>query len=489
MAKAKKSPTKKTSTKSAATAEAPVAGMPNDPALQPIETLIKATGLTPIFDPQFSFQIADKEKADGAGAAVRVLRALGERRKNRPSNFRTLSEVRTSFLPFHHFALQYLYGTIGMPKATMGTLTAQEATGKTTTCFEIMGAAMRQGCPGVYIETENKPMPVERARRCLSNNREVSEKLADQVLWTQAFSLREFEQVMIDAVDAYRGRLNNKKDKTGICVPIDTPIVIVCDVWSRLMSDAEAEGFYGYGKSAESLAKEDYTATGEGSNLLHAKWAHAFARRLPAFLSTNNVILICCNHQTEKIDMSGRGKPMDAESSALYNKTTRGGRAFNQLAAWQLTMVRAGQYKVGETVIGNKIIMRAAKQSFGPEGRRIQAVLRSEMTGDTDVFQESAMDFDFALCDLLLDNKLLGLVVENRRYTSKELGVFSGSAHDIAVAFHNNREAVISTGKFLRIEGYAEYFPEDIKKAEAVQTAGLRIQPALVAAADPSALE
>ncbi len=457
----------------------------SDPTLISADHAVSSEGLTPIFNPQFSYQIAEVDAGEAAGAAIRVLRALSERRKNRASNFKTLSEVKASYLPLHHFALQHLFGCLGLPKGTLGTLTADESTGKTTMVFEMLGAAMRQGCPGVYIETENKPMPMERAKRCLSNNRDLSERLAANLLWVQAFSLKQFEDVLTDSIDAYRGRLNSKdKKEKGIAVPLDTPILVVCDVWSRLMSEAEAEGFYAYGKSAEKFKNEDCTEVGGGSNLNHAKWAHAFARRLPAFLATNNVILICCNHQTTKINMTAGSRPVPDEVSALFNKTARGGRAFNHLAAWQMTLAKSGQFKQGENVIGNRVTMRMAKQSYGPEGRRIVGILRTEMQGDTSVFQESAMDLDLALCDLLIEGGLCGLSVESKRYSSKELGIFGGSAHDVAVAFHNNRASVINSGKRLRIEGYADYFPEDIKSGAIDVTAsvpkGLRVQPGAI---------
>lgn len=407
-----------------------------------------------LFPTNFSFKALDTDIQTATSTTIRILQGLGERRRTRPSDFKTLSQVRADFIPVPHFAFQYALGAIGIPKRSLDTLLGVEAVGKTTLMFEIMGWGMWQGCPAAYIGTESKPMPVDRAKRALSTSRKVAEAMADRILWTKAYSLQEFERKLIDIADAYRGRLNSKEN--NVCIPIDTPIIIGVDVFSSLMSNEEAEGFYGYGKTAEKLKNEDFAEANSGSNLVHAKWAHAFARRLPAFLDTNNIVLLASNHQTEKINMTAGARPMGEEVGGLFNKTHRGGRAFNQKASVQLNMVAAGQHKVGETVVGKKVIIRTAKQSFGPEGRRLIAILNTEMREDSGDYLQPAMDFDQALCDILMEHKVLDLQVESKRYTSKTLGIFSVTPRDVALAFHSRPDLILRAGQQLRIEGYAD---------------------------------
>jgi hypothetical protein len=239
-------------------------------------------------------------------------------------------------------------------------------------------------------------------------------------------------------------------------VPKSTPLVMAVDSWSKLMNASEAAGYYDYGDNLEAKAKKKQKGTNEGSNFVHSKWAHAWCRKLPSFLAVNNVILIIISHQNDSVDMGGGGSSfMSAESGALWNKKKIGGRAFNQNAALQLILARAGVAKDGTgNKIGTLIKMRVDKNSFGPTNRVMEYTLRNDRFADTEASLDPSLVFHEGLAKWFADERLLGTTASRKRYSCDPLGLVNATSEDFEYALQACPETLNEVGRSLQIYGY-----------------------------------
>jgi hypothetical protein len=268
-------------------------------------------------------------------------------------------------------------------------------------------------------------------------------------------SLDHMWQAMKDFVYIARG---TKGTKDTPRVPMHVPIVIAVDPWSKLLNPDEAAGFYNYGDNMSDAKKKKFKEISEGSNLGHAKWAHKWCRLLPAFLKQYNVVLIVVNHQNDKIDMGGSAPSfMSPETSALYNKTTLGGKALRQNTALTLILSRKGLAKNGSgDITGNLITCRIAKNSLGHGDVKFHYELRSGHYNDTLTRLDPAINYNIGFATMCAEQKWMSTSVKGSKFSSPVLGVAEVSADEFCEAFEANQGIKFNLGKQLGINGYID---------------------------------
>ncbi len=423
--------------------------------------------------PDFGFNILDQPAAFMDTVHACMSTAIG-RRKNRPTNFKTLAEIRRTMLPLRALAIQRLIGSYGIPQGVHVDLLGPEHIGKTSFVMWLLGGAMEMGCPTYLQETENKPMKQDRALRFLHTNPAIALKMSERLETAKVFSLQQSIEQLIVWVDTMRGR-ETASGKRSASVPMSVPLVAAIDTWTKLMSPKEAVGRQDYADNLDAKRTKEYREIGEGSNMGHSKWAAEFGRTLPNFLDQNNLILITVRHQFAKVDMTGPSY-MSAEQGDMYNTTSTGGRAFGQNASIQLILGRKGSAKNGSgDIIGDHVRCRVHKQSYGPKGRMGEWILKNEGFHDSPTFIEPGLQFEEPWAKLMADEKLMGVRADGKHYTCEALNVIAGSARELCAALEANEELKFELGKSLKIDGYfnmvdeirAEIAAEEAKNAEA----------------------
>ena len=400
-------------------------------------------------DPNFNFIPIIKES----------LALVEARSKNKSTSFMSYAEIQNSMLPFRHFALQWLFGSYGIPSASVVDIIGAEHLGKSTNLMTWMGWAQLSSAAVLLQLSESKPLTPARVKRCLSTDPEKAQFMLDRISVEKIHSLDHSVEAMERWVELMR-----VGDKAAGIEPLfpnkkKVPLVIGIDSWSKFMNKAEAAGFYDYGDNMSDAKKKKLKAVGEASNLGHAQHAAAWCRRLPYWLVENNVTVILVHHQNDKIDMGAQGLSsfMPEDTAALYNKTKIGGRALNQNASMQVIIARKGLYKDrAKNNIGITIKMRADKNSYGPNNRVIEYNLITEINRDTDNYLQPALDYDEFMCNMFVTKKILGTTVSDKMFSSKAMGIQGATAAEFSAAFHSNLKLIADVGKALNITGYSD---------------------------------
>ena len=176
------------------------------------------------------------EALQSAALAIQdSLRELVASHKKTPLTFATLADIKSSYVPLHNIYLEHLWGTRGLPEHTLGEIIGPEGIGKTTLAFYLIGKALRNGCPALYLATEGKPMLPERVKRNFSFIRKEADQMLKSVTAAEVFTLAS----MAEHIEAWADHVRNT-----VKLPRNVPGIIVVDTWSKLMSDAEAMGYY-----------------------------------------------------------------------------------------------------------------------------------------------------------------------------------------------------------------------------------------------------
>jgi len=437
----------------------------------------------------YSFDIMADENENFVDQVGETLAAMFAKSKISPAGFHTADSVKHNMIPFRHFYLQYLFGAYGIPTKVMVEIIGGENIGKTTLCYYFMGGAMLVGVPCSLQETESKPLLPNWAMRALNNSRLVAAKMLKRIgMFTGVHAVDQMAKNHTNWILSQRGMSSSKSTRI---VGKDTPLLMVVDTWSKLMSKAESAGVYDWKKKGHENTVEPVEAKGavkkvakkaakkaakksvkikeigEGSNFGHSKWAQEWCRKLPFLLGDLNSVLIITSHQNDKVDMSATGSFMSAEMGSLYNKTKIGGKAFNQTAAMQLILSRKGILKDGSgRKIGTTVMMRIDKNSYGANNRIIEYDLINDHHSDTDEETQCSISFDRAMADFFANESILGTVVSFKRYTCKDLGVTGVTAEDFSKAFHARPDIIAKVGKLLRIHGYDDTVDQIIKQEE-----------------------
>lgn len=401
------------------------------------------------------------ELGDALDAMQVGLSGLVVSRNKTPLSFKRMSDVRREFMRFNNLSLERLFGMCGIPHGTLGEIIGPESSGKTTLCFTLMGLALKYYCPCLYISTENKPPGTERAMRMLSTDPVEAATMLRRITMHETHTLKE----SVDTMDVW---IDYVRNKAPIVIPITTPIVVVIDTWSKLMNDAEANGFVEHPDFMEAKAKKKLKEVGEAAKMGHAAFAQAWCRRLPHMHEKYNLILILVGHQNVSVVMAQPGQKAPPPKSAMHNKTRIGGKAFDQNSAWQLIVAKGEQWKDTSTggVIGNVIRARMEKNSYGPQGRTAEWNLRNEVPVDTSAYLDPAIHFYIFFMKYMAEMKLLDVEVRSGRIHSPILGVMGVTYREAWLALQMRPDLIEKLGSQMQIYGYKSDLDSAADKGE-----------------------
>lgn len=403
---------------------------------------------------------------------------------------------RRLLIPIEDFVFQYAFGLRGFLSGTLLDVLAPENVGKTTLTHTLFGWGMNHTCFPKYIDSENKPLMRDRIERCLHRNPEWAARYYDAVSWDSAFEIREAVRKMLDWF-----RLVRDPSQPATFIDWRHPLICAWDTFSKLMAPSEALGMAGYAQTDQQKAeekkeaakkkgvskkkKEEAKEIGTGSNFEHSKLAQGFTRQLAAILSYYNAFLIMDRHQNEKVDMNamGGGSFGGADSGALHNKTSIGGRAFSQSASYQLIMAHKGYDTAAafgvQTKVRRFVRCNVLKNTFAPNCREFEYALSLVPRGDREGYREPALTSNHALPDLLMRHKALTIQSKNKNsYSCKELKLVDATTDEFAAAFYANKELVCEAGRSMGIYGYEDnspfILPESLtpEEAEALEPTG-----------------
>lgn len=409
----------------------------------------KATGTT--------FNLFDSGKAiiDNANALATDLK---HRKKNRHGAFATMNEVRRSMTPLPHFLEQYLWGAYGLRQRMIFEIIGEEGTGKTSKVMQMLAQAMLfDNAPSLYSTGDQKLMDINRVRRVMHRDPVKAAQMSDFITFHKPHALHEMVENMEVWVRTMRGVASGIDKRAFDSIPMEVPLVVALDHPGKLLSQAEALGYYDFADYMSAAGTKKLKQINEGSNLDHSKFAAGFMRRMQAFMDSFNVFLIWTSHQNEKIDMNPA--PGAAYLPEIYkkltNKTKNMGRAVNQNAAYQVIIAKSGQTKDGnDEVNGIKVKERVEKNSYGPPGRIVEYELRNIHTTDTPTYQEPVFRYHENFCKMLAEKSYMSVTVSAEKYSCRQLGLVGLSAEDFEAAFLANQNAVDYLGKLLQIDGY-----------------------------------
>lgn len=400
-------------------------------------------------------------------------------------------------IPIYDFGLQYLLNSRGLIGGRILDLIGADGLGKSTLVLTIAGWAMRHNIPSFYVETEGKPVIKERVMRCLHPDRVWAEKMWNVLQWTQAFELTD----AIDQLERWVLTVRNPASGPGH-VPLHIPCIVILDTFSKLMSPAEAVAYDFYRKGGPTGDEESKPESGKkedadkkkakpkgsarakkapekqeldgGSNMQHAKIAHKWCRRLGSFLTYNNCLLIIVRHQNDKVDMSGGGGGsfIPQEVADAFNRTSIGGKAFNQSCSYQLVLSRekyeTAQIQGERKRVGQIAKLTVAKNSYGPGGRYLRYNVMLEPRFDTDALQEMAIDFSVGLPEVLSQTGMISIRIKSANSIAvKELGLDDATPQQVSAALHQNPELLRDLGTRLQFAGYGRFLiePPDLNPA------------------------
>lgn len=416
-----------------------------------VDLSVTPAGIAPFVNPIImtsTLDLTDEEDhtVELTSAMREGLDGITQRAKTKQVSFLTPAQMVKTIIPIDELPLQRALGSVGLRSGTLFELIAPEHVGKTTLIANWLGKFAMQGCQSLYIECEGKQMDPNRFLRCMHPNRRIAKRVFGLVTFTKARTLSQAEHNANVWVAEARKRSDADPRFAG------KPLIVVCDPWGKLKSEAEAEGRSTFGKNAQQMAKAVKKETGKASNLGHAKYAHAWARALPEWLEENNVLLIIVQHQNEHIDM-GSYSPVTVSDSK--NDTVIGGKAFAQLAAYRATLTNAGQWSVSKNVVGLKTRLMFIKNSYGPKYRTADIRLKFEHHEDTETHFDPVTYYSYGAVSWMASENVLNTKVSDGLFTCDTIGCVAVDEDTFYTALKQRPDVVSFIGTAFKIEGYA----------------------------------
>lgn len=215
-------------------------------------------------------------------------------------------KVDIDVIPTGSFSLDIALGVGGLPKGRIVEVYGPESSGKTTLALNVVAQAQKKGGRTAFIDAEHAMDP------------EYAEKLGVKT-----------KELLISQPDNGEEALNMLESlvRSGI---ID---VVVVDSVAALTPKAEIEGEMG----AHHVG-------------LQARMMSQALRKLTAIAAKSGTMVIFINQLREKIGIMF-GNP----------ETTPGGRALKFYSSVRLDVRRIGQLKKGDSIIGNRVKVKVAK--------------------------------------------------------------------------------------------------------------------------------
>lgn len=435
-----------------------------------LEELVAESRPPVTFQRKFSDEDAESIIGQRVLAVRSAIAKLVTRTKKRRVNIVTPSMLQRMLVPLPNITWQYAIESMGMRQPSMSIFVGPEGVGKTSWLLHMAGHLLRQGAGVVFIDCENKPPSERRALRLLDRSPRMARLFYHSIVWAPSFDLVDFERTLRETVSLAREQLDSAPATKG------APLFVLVDNWTTLMSDGESQGRAMWAGDAEKVSatdsksdskskdkKKEVKELGSGSNMLHAKHGHATKRILPALKSSMNVSLLVTVHQTDKVEMttSKAARPVSAAKNANFT----GGKGLRQAADYVYVMSTAESKKhsTEDRLVKRLLRFYVFKNSFGAPGKSFYADILFAQAADTKEYLQDPISYAEPLARWLLLNKLLGLKLYDRRYSSDVLGLTAGTAEDLVEKLKANPGALAAVGAAMGIEGY--------ETAESVQTA------------------
>lgn len=231
--------------------------------------------------------------------------------KNQP--LEKIAAIPTGALP-----LDLALGIGGVPRGRVIELFGTEGGGKTTLSLHIIAEAQKMGGEAAFIDVEHAMDPA------YAKELEV-----------------DLDHLLISQPDSGEQAL----EITEALVRSGAIDVIVIDSVAALVPRAEIEG-----------------EMGDAQVGLQARLMSQALRKLTSVISKSNTCVIFINQIRMKIGMMGYGSP----------ETTPGGRALKFYSTVRMDIRRIGAIKEGPNIIGNRTVVKIAKNKVAPPFRRAE---------------------------------------------------------------------------------------------------------------------
>ena len=391
-----------------------------------------------------SFEMSKRSE----GNAVReVLTSSAIGSKKIAASYTSLAHLSPSFIPFGDLPMQAITGLRGWIPGTFYEIIGPDGVGKSTMVFHLMGDVMEQGILPYLIQVQNKQLREDWIKRCLSSDPVKAESFYNNLFVDRAFTMSE----AIVLVDNFCRRVRKELPHMA-----SRPIGIFLDSFGFLMPPDMAAGVVEYGdnkKEKKVTAKE----LEKLPNFAAAKLSHLWKQRLNYLLHKHNAFMVVVEDQNDNIDMTGKTAHLPAymQPTDDTNRTKRGGRAFNVLAAAQWVLVDHGNHRENKEVTGRRIRMTAVKTTYGEKNAYSDYVLRTRGYEDEEGSQQRVIDFSVGTADLLKNNTpQLAITEKEGLYTSSYFGVSGVSAHELVCKFRSMKELSEWVGAAMNIYGY-----------------------------------
>lgn len=364
--------------------------------------------------------------------------------------FKAITEVNRECLPVPWMAFQYLIGKIGFTLNTYNEVIGQECVGKSSLMIALACNFINHGIPTLYINTEPKQIEGPWLQRLAGRDKARGKAILDRLPITQCSSYDEMDETVRSWITIQRGEME---------VPNDTPLVVIVDSITNLMTPEEAETTAaGAGKDGHLKALNKGVADVGGRVASAASWMSVWCRMFTKTMETFNVTMLFVSGQSTKMS-TGPAGGLAGDGGASLNGERIGGQALKKDAAVRFTVTRAGFFKSsdGKRNIGEKIRARGIKNSYGSKVGDIEYILKNKDWKDGPNTIEQAIDMDKAFADILVTEKVCGFSVTRARYTSNELGIEGVDAHQLMEIIDNDEEIQVKVGQALGINGYEAY--------------------------------
>lgn len=339
-------------------------------------------------------------------------------------------------LPVPSFGFRAILKSRGLVSGTVIDIIGADGLGKSPFGHMLMGWTMNANGPVMLVESEGKPLDRPRAEAALHPDRKIAALMYDAIYREPARELRE----AINKIESWL--ITIRKDPR---IPKSAVAMVVLDSFSKLMSPSEASGFSVYDskkdkeRKRQDEKKEEFKAAKKGvevtakpskaaddhtkelltgSNFEHAKVASEWTRRLVYFLGAYNAILVLVRHQNDKIDMgAGGGIMLSEDQKAGMNRTSIGGKAILQTAAYQFILSRKGFFKASvggqQENVGLDVKINVAKNGWGPSGVDGMYRVSLQPRRATETRYEPVIDFDPWIPEIMMRHKLMKVRPKN----------------------------------------------------------------------------
>lgn len=362
--------------------------------------------------------------------------------------FQSIADVNRECLPLPWFAMQFLFGNIGIPVRTFTEIIGQECVGKSSLMIALALNFIKNNIPTYYVNTEPKQIQGPWLKRLAGNDPVLGAKLIKALPINQCSTYDIMDDNVRSWIKVMRGDMK---------VPMEVPLVIIIDSMTNLMSPEEAANRVSADASmSDQLKRLDKGVAQQGQKIgSAATWMSHWVREFGDIMEQFNVTVLATAGQSTKMSTGGN---MNADAAASLNGERVGGTALKKDSACRFTVTRAGFWKNSDGVIlGEEIRARSIKNSYGSKVNDIKYRIRNKYWSDGPNKVDQAIDMSEALGAILVQEGVCGFKVNRKRYSSAELGIEQATAKQLEEFIESNEAVKIKLGRALGINGYEAY--------------------------------